>query len=126
MSNNGETATYWQSLASAADGGQLYLNSDAAKACSEACDAYVVKLEEHKSTAMSLANVDGWGNFHMGQQFRDLIREKAVSGENNMVQVLDGHIQVVREMQMVFNKFFTTAEAVDQDNASGLGQLGPK
>lgn len=126
MSVDGEAQTYWQSLAVAADQGSLYLDPETAQACSNACNDYIGKLINHKEQAKELANADGWGEFAMGQQFRQILRDKAVNGENNLVDVLESHLQVVREMQMVFNKFFTTAEAVDQDNASGLGQLGPK
>lgn len=126
MSSPVEPVSYWKSLAVSADQGDLYLNPEAAEACSRACDNYIKQLQLHKASAADLANADGWGEFAMGQQFRQILRDKAVGGENNLVDVLESHVQVVREMQMVFNKFFTTAEAVDQDNASGLGQLGPK
>ena len=126
MGSPGEPLTYWQSLAVAADQGQLFLNPEAAQACSSACDDYIKKLDVHKATAKGLAAADGWGDFDSGKQLRTIFREKAEGGDNNMVDVLDGHIQVVREMQIVFRKFFTATEAQDQANAAGLEQTGPK
>ena len=118
--------TYWQSLATAADQGHLFLNPEAAQKCSIACENYLKQLIGHKTEALRLAEADGWGEFAMGQQFRQILRDKAVGGENNLVDVLEGHIQVVREMQIVFQKFFATTEAHDQDNSAELGQLGPR
>lgn len=125
MGNPGEPLTYWQSLAVAADHGHLYLNPEAARACSEACDNFILKLESHKSTAKTLANVDGWGDFDSGRALRKVFSEKAVGGDNNMVDVLESHIQVVREMQIVFRKFFAATEALDGENAADLTQSGP-
>lgn len=126
MGSPGEPLTYWQSLAVAADQGQLFLNSEAAQACSAACDDYISQLVGHREKAKELANADGWGDFESGRQLRTIFREKAVGGDNNLVDVLEGHIQVVREMQIVFRKFFTDTEARDQDNAADLSGLGPK
>ncbi|MGB7236462.1 MAG: hypothetical protein WBD41_10815 [Rhodococcus sp. (in: high G+C Gram-positive bacteria)] len=42
-----------------------------------------------------------------------------------MVDVLESHIQVVREMQVVFRKFFASTEARDQENAADLTNSGP-
>lgn len=125
MSNLGAPLTYWQSLAVAADQGHLYLNSEAAKACSDACDIYIGRLVGHKDTAKDLANVDGWGDFDSGRALRKIFSEKAVGGDNNMVDVLESHIQVVREMQIVFRKFFAETEALDGENAADLTQSGP-
>lgn len=117
-------STYWQSLAEAADHGDLFLNPDAARACSAACDNYIAKLITHKDKAQELANADGWGDFQMGTQIRTIFREKAAGGANNMVDVLESHIEVVREMQAVFQKFFTATTEVDQQNAVGTQAAG--
>lgn len=126
MGSPGEPLTYWQAVAVAVDRGHLYLNSEAARECSAACDHYIKQLNLHKATAADLANVDGWGDFIAGQQFRTILSEKAVGGQNNMVDVLEGHIEVVRQMQDVFRKFFVATGSVDQDNAASLEQAGPK
>lgn len=121
-----ESTTYWQSLADAADQGHLFLNEAAAKACSEACSVYIDKLIEHQKTARTLADIDGFGDFDSGQELRDLFAAKAVGGEDNMVDVLQSHIDVVREMQVVFKKFFDSTDAGDQDNAADIAARGPK
>lgn len=125
MGNPAQQPTYWQTMAMAADRGHLYLNPEAAAACSAACDDYIKKLVEHQSTAKLLADVDGWGDFDSGQALRKIFSEKAVGGSNNMVDVLESHIQVVREMQVVFRKFFASTEALDQENAADLTNSGP-
>jgi len=38
----------------------------------------------------------------------------------------DSHITVVEEMKVVFNKFFTATEAVDDANAANVQAHGPK
>ena len=120
MSNDGDSLTYWQSLAVAADEGDLYLNEEAARMCSASCDAYIDRLREHQFTAKELANVTGWGDFDMGKQIAQVFSQKAVGGENNMVDVLQGHIEVVCQMQAVFKKFFTDTVARDEETASSF------
>ncbi|AYJ50499.1 hypothetical protein [Rhodococcus sp. P1Y] len=125
MGNPGTPATHWQALAVAADNGQLYLNSEAAAACSSACDTYVEKLRLHQRHARELANASGWGDFDMGLELQTILANKAVGGENNMVDVLQSHIDVVEEMKVVFNKFFTATNDVDDANAAGIKVQGP-
>lgn len=121
----GQPATYWQALAAAADANQLYLNPEAAEACYEACDVYILKLKGHQESAERLAEVSGWGDFDMGRQLRDIFALKAFGGENNMFDVLQRHIDVVEEMKVVFGKFFVATNSVDADNAAGLRVDGP-
>jgi len=120
MSNEGESLTYWQSLAMAADNGHLYLDQDAARACSASCDEYIKKLVKHQNAAKQLADVTGWGDFDMGKQIEQVFSQKAVGGENNRVDVLQGHIEVVCQMQAVFKKFFTDTVARDEETASSF------
>ncbi len=124
MTITGVPNTYWEALAEAADRGQLYLNPEAAKACDAACDSYVARLIEHQERAADLAEADGWGEFSAGQQLREVFARKAVGGENNMVDVLQSHIDVVKEMQTVFRKFFVATEAVDEHSATDIGVQG--
>ena len=126
MSNPVEPATYWQALAVAADQGNLYLNPEAAKACNGACDDYILKLKEHQKSARDLGDISGWGDFKSGTQLRDMFAAKAVGGANNMVDVLQSHIDVVEEMKVVFGKFFAATEAADDANATDLQSRGPK
>ncbi|WP_338890607.1 hypothetical protein [Rhodococcus sovatensis] len=126
MGKPDEPATYWQALAVAADQGQLYLNPEAARACSAACDEYIQKLEEHQRRASSLTHVSGWGDFDSGKDLERIFSEKAAGGANNMVGVLQSHIDVVEEMKVVFGKFFAATEAADDANASDLQSQGPK
>lgn len=121
---NGQS-TYWQSLAAAADSGHLLLAPDAAAACSRACDAYIEKLKLHQDSAKLLANAHGWGDFSAGKQLRDVYANKAVGGENNLVDVLQSHIDVAEEMKVVFNKLFTATQTGDVVNAADLRASGP-
>ncbi|KZF07268.1 MAG: hypothetical protein WBD41_21430 [Rhodococcus sp. (in: high G+C Gram-positive bacteria)] len=125
MGKPGEPATYWQALAVAVDQGQLYLNPEAARACSAACDDYIHRLLDHQRKARVLANISGWGDFDSGLQLQDIFAKKAVGGENNMFDVLQSHIDVVEEMKIVFGKFFAATEAADEVNAADLQSQGP-
>ena len=122
----GEPATYWQALAVAADQGQLYLNPAAAQVCSAACDEYILKLENHQREARVLANISGYGDCKAGTELRDMFAAKAVGGEDNMVDVLQSHIDVVEQMKVVFNKFFTATDNVDDTNAADVRAQSPK
>nr|WP_294638991.1 hypothetical protein [uncultured Rhodococcus sp.] len=126
MGNPGPPTTYWQALAVAADQGQLYLNDEAAQACYSACDGYILKLKEHQETARRLVNTSGWGDFDSGKELARIFSEKAAGGEDNMVDVLQSHIDVVEEMKVVFNKFFTATGDVDDTNAADVRAEGPK
>ncbi|KZF07322.1 MAG: hypothetical protein WBD41_05600 [Rhodococcus sp. (in: high G+C Gram-positive bacteria)] len=126
MSDPQNDMTYWQSLAVAADEGHLFLNPEAAAACSSACDIYIDQLKLHQDSAKLLANVSGWGDFASGQQLQKIFSEKAVGGDNNMVDVLQSHIDVVEEMKVVFSKFFSATQAIDEANAAGVQAQGPK
>jgi hypothetical protein len=117
--------TYWQSLAAAAESGQLYLDQDIARQCNDTCTTYLEKLDERRKEAVRLADVQGYGDFEMGKQFAQILSEKAVGGQNSMVGVIDSHIQVVKEMQAVFRKFFNHYTDIDADTASDDAQTFP-
>ncbi|MFC8181428.1 hypothetical protein ACFULT_21345 [Rhodococcus sp. NPDC057297] len=121
-----EPTTYWQALALAADNNQLYLNSEAAQACYESCEKYIERLRAHQDTARDLRDLTGWGDFDMGLHLQKVFADKAEGGENNMVDVLQSHIDVVEEMKVVFNKFFTSTRDVDKANAAGIEVEGPR
>ncbi|WP_020112957.1 hypothetical protein [Rhodococcus sp. 114MFTsu3.1] len=124
--SNGEPITYWKALAVAADRSELFLNEEAAQACFESCNEYIERLRAHQTAARNLQFVTGWGDFDMGLQLQDIFAKKAVGGENNMVDVLQSHIDVVEEMKVVFNKFFTSTHDVDKANAAGIEVEGPR
>ncbi|WP_255122683.1 hypothetical protein [Rhodococcus sp. 14-2470-1b] len=117
--------TYWQSLAVAADNGQLYLDADTARQCDQTCVNYLDRLDRHRETARRLAKIDGYGDFEMGRQFAQILSDKAAGGQNSMVGVIDSHIQVVKEMQAVFQKFFNHYTDIDADTASDVAQRFP-
>lgn len=126
MSDPNGPTTQWQALAVAADAGQLFLDAGAARECFSACNVYISQLRDHQEVAGGLVNIRGWGDFNSGLQLRDILAAKAVGGENNMVDVLQSHIDVVEEMKVVFAKFFTAYEDVDRSNAADLRADGPK
>ncbi|MBY6414274.1 hypothetical protein HQ346_21490 [Rhodococcus sp. BP-252] len=125
MTNSDEQVTHWQSLALAADNGHLYLNEEAARACSAACTHYIAKLTKHQEQAMVLADVKGLGEFESGKALRDKFSKKAFGGDNNLVDVLQSHIEVVERMRVVFNKFFDATTRQDEMNATALNHQGP-
>ncbi|WP_245819958.1 hypothetical protein [Rhodococcoides yunnanense] len=81
-----------------------------------------MKLTAHNRSAEDLAVVKGLGSFDTGIALAKVFSEKAAGGANNLVDVLQSHIDVVMQMQAVFQKFFTTTDAVDQDNAAAITQ----
>lgn len=125
MSNEAMPSTYWQSLAVAADEGHLFLNAEAASSCHAACSEYLQQLEDRQYEAEQLADISGWGDFNSGQQIRQIYADKAVGGNNNMVKVLQSHIDVVTEMQAVFSKFFAETNDTEHQNAGDIEKYCP-
>lgn len=121
-------SAYWTDLAVAADEGDLYLNPAAAQACDSACANYIDKLIAHQRLARDLADVQGFGSLPSGVALAERFSKKAVDadGTNNLVDVLQSHIDVVMAMQAVFRKFFTDTENTDEQNASGISAQGPR
>ncbi|MET4046345.1 MULTISPECIES: hypothetical protein [unclassified Rhodococcus (in: high G+C Gram-positive bacteria)] len=117
---------HWSDLATAADSGQLFLNPNAARDCNQACEEYLSILRVQKQKAAALGDVRGMGEFPSGIALAKKFSLKAVGGENNLVDVFQSHIDVVMAMQAVFRKFFDATETTDQDNASRIGQEGPR
>ncbi|WP_186629439.1 hypothetical protein [Rhodococcus sp. BP22] len=117
---------YWNDLATAADDGQLFLDPASAQHCDKACTEYLAILETNKDLAFKLGNVKGMGTFDSGIALARKFSLKAVDGPNNLVDVLQSHIDVVTAMQAVFRKFFDAAKDVDQQNATSIGRNGPR
>jgi hypothetical protein len=119
-------SAYWTDLAVAADEGNLYLNPVAAQACDSVCSSYIDKLIGHQRLARDLADVEGFGSLPSGIALATRFSEKAAGGPNNLVDVLQSHIDVVMAMQAVFRKFFTDTQDTDEQNASGIATQGPR
>ncbi|MDJ0362713.1 hypothetical protein [Rhodococcus sp. H29-C3] len=117
---------YWNGLATAADDGHLLLDPAAARHCDAACTEYLATLKSNQESARMLGDVRGMGTFESGIALARKFSQKAVGGPNNLVDVLQSHIDVVTAMQAVFRKFFVTAEDVDEHNATSIGQHGPR
>lgn len=126
MSESEPPQTRWQALATAADNGHLFLDPEAASACSAACDRYLQKLRDSKAKAVGLADIRGFGDFDSGKQLQTIYSQKAAGGPNNMVDVLQSHIEVVEEMKVVFGKFYTATQSVDGANAADVQAQGPR
>ncbi len=122
----GSPIDYWNNLATAADEGNLFLDPAAAQHCDQACTEYLSTLESNKKLAHRLGSVKGMGTFDSGIALARKFSLKAVDGPNNLVDVLQGHIDIITAMQAVFRKFFDAAEDVDQQNATSIGQNGPR
>ena len=117
-------STPWKALALAADRGDLLLDQNAARKCSDACESYLEKLARRQKETEGLAKLSGWGDFTAGQQLMGIYASKASGGENSMVDVLQSHIDVVTEMKAVFDKFFTVTDDNEHQNASAIGSVG--
>lgn len=124
MTGSNQPIGTWEALAVAADEGDLFLDPEAASASDLACVEYIAKLRARQSDAKGLASAGLWGDFESGKALERIYAEKAVGGENNMVDVLQSHIDVVEQMRTVFRKFFVDTTATDDGNASAFG--GPK
>ncbi|WP_245865273.1 hypothetical protein [Rhodococcoides kyotonense] len=68
--------------------------------------------------------MNGLGTLPSGIALAQRFSEKAAGGPNNLVDVLQSHIDVVTAMQAVFQKFFDATTDTDQANASGIAAPG--
>nr|WP_296780942.1 hypothetical protein [Rhodococcus sp. (in: high G+C Gram-positive bacteria)] len=118
-------ATYWSNLAAAADQGHLFLASEVARSCSLHCDGYLDKLRQRLEAVQAMPRAAGYGNFDSGTQLADFYSDRMSGGENSMAAVLQSHIDVVMEMQAVFNKFFTVTTDNDEANGADIVANGP-
>ena len=120
------SASYWQSLVLAADSGDLHLDADTARRCDAACEAFLARLDTHIKRAALLADADGYGygSFASGISLANAFASKAVGAENSLVEVLESHVQVVKEMQVVFRKFLVDYQDTEHNNSTAIGQAG--
>lgn len=117
--------TYWSNLAAAADQGHLFLVPEVARTCSVHCDGYLDKLRKRLEAVQAMPRTAGYGNFDSGNQLADFYSDRMSGGESSMATALQSHIDVVMEMQTVFNKFFTATIDTDQVNGADIGANGP-
>lgn len=73
-----------------------------------------------------LADADGYGygSFASGISLANAFASKAVGAENSLVEVLESHVQVVKEMQVVFRKFLVDYQDTEHNNSTAIGQAG--
>lgn len=121
------STSYWQNLVEATDSGDLYLNADVAQRCNAACEAFLAQLDAHITRVALLADADGdgYGSFASGMSLANVFASRAVSDGNSLVEVLQSHIQVVKEMQAVCRKFFVDYQDTEHSNSTAIGQAGP-
>ncbi|WP_072806939.1 hypothetical protein [Rhodococcoides yunnanense] len=117
--------SFWAAMATEVDRGNLSLSPEAAAQCDAACTNFIAKLEAHRLNAGVLREVKGLGTFPSGIELAQKFSEKAAGGTNSLVDVLQSHIDVVMQMQAVFQKFFSATDTVDQDNAAAITQQNP-
>ncbi|RDI24030.1 hypothetical protein DEU38_111107 [Rhodococcus sp. AG1013] len=111
----------WQELVSAVDGGTLYLEPGVADACAGRCEDLMAALSEVRARAAGLSVVEGFGDqLPSGIALARKFGLKASGGDYPLEQAISDHIEVVREMQMVFQRIGAQYQAAEDANQQSL------
>ncbi len=94
----------WEFLAQEAQAGRLRLDPTIARDLTVACDRRIDELNDMMYRAKTLAKVEGFGELPSGVLLATKFSQKGSGGTNSLDVVLQQHIDVVKAMQIVFNK----------------------
>ncbi|MBH0118369.1 hypothetical protein ACWDUD_27425 [Rhodococcus sp. NPDC003382] len=96
-----EPISLFQRLTATAEAGQLFLEPDAARMCSEACSKFIDSLVELSSITEDLVCRDAFGTLPSAQALGQKFDDKAI-GPGGFAEVLQQHIDTVTRMKALF------------------------
>ncbi|MET9030224.1 hypothetical protein ABZW96_32035 [Nocardia sp. NPDC004168] len=112
-------AALWSRLVDQARGGELYLDDEnAAYACAKACDQRITELQEFIRLARATQNVSGFGDFNMADGLTKKFLKQAIGEPHSIDQVLQEHIETVKNMREVMAISFKRITGKDIENAT--------
>ncbi|MBF6145478.1 MULTISPECIES: hypothetical protein [Nocardia] len=111
----------WQQQAAAARAGELYLDDEAvARECLAACNKRIDDLEQTAKLVQQVENVSGFGDFDMARQLEDKFKTQASGTDNSIAEVLQDHMETVKNMREVMAISLARLAGQDYTNASTL------
>ncbi|MEU6561748.1 hypothetical protein [Nocardia nova] len=111
----------WQQFANQARSGELYLDDEAAaRECLAACDKRLQDLAATKNLVTLTERVSGFGDFDMGHALEGGFLKQATGEPNSIDQVIQDHIDVVKNMREVMVQSIRIITGQDVDNAGQI------
>lgn len=119
---NPESLKEFQALAVDAGAGQLFLSGDAAAKAAKACQDRIDWLQSFANKAANLAWVSAFGYFGSAQALGKKFESLATGGpgSGSFEDIVQGHIDVVKQMKETFEKAGAAYEAADQATRDNL------
>ncbi|MEV6258193.1 hypothetical protein AB0L97_33555 [Nocardia sp. NPDC051911] len=112
-------AATWRVLAGQARAGELYLDAEnAAYLCAKACDERLADLGRLLFSAQGAQNVSGFGDFTMAEGLAKKFLKQASGEPHSIDQVLQEHIETVKNMREVMAISFKRITGKDIENAT--------
>ncbi|MBF6228204.1 hypothetical protein IU470_24240 [Nocardia abscessus] len=119
MSDN--NANEWRQLAEKARAGELYLDdANAASLCVTACDQRLDSLLKLLAVARNAQNVTGFGDFAMAADLVKKFSKQATGEDHSIDQVINEHIETVKNMREVMAISFKRITGQDVENATQI------
>ncbi|WP_159920705.1 MULTISPECIES: hypothetical protein [Nocardia] len=116
-----DNAAQWRRLADQARSGELYLdNEQAALQCFSACDQRLTEINELRVFARNAQNVSGFGDFDMVDKLVGKFLKQATGDPNSIDQIIQEHIETVKNMREVMAISFKRITGKDIENAAPI------
>ncbi|WP_406281643.1 hypothetical protein OH799_17380 [Nocardia sp. NBC_00881] len=116
-----DNATLWGRLASRARSEELYLDDEnAAYQCAKACDDRIADLQAIRRFTAVTQNVSGFGDFKMADNLIKKFLKQATGEDHSIDQVINEHIETVKNMREVMAISFKRITGRDIENAAQI------
>ncbi|WP_181719178.1 hypothetical protein [Nocardia gipuzkoensis] len=116
-----DNVAQWRRLADQARAGELYLDDElAALQCFSACDKRLTEINELRVFARNAQNVSGFGDFDMADKLVGKFLKQATGDPNSIDQIIQEHIETVKNMREVMAISFKRITGQDIENATQI------
>ncbi|MEU4342957.1 hypothetical protein AB0H00_17050 [Nocardia sp. NPDC023852] len=116
-----DNAALWSRFTSQARAGELYLDDEnAAYHCALACDQRIADLEAMRRLTRRTQNVSGFGDFKMADGLVKKFLKQATGEDHSIDQVINEHIETVKNMREVMAISFKRITGRDIENAAQI------
>ncbi|WP_280244478.1 hypothetical protein [Nocardia abscessus] len=116
-----DNAALWSGLASRARAGELFLDDEnAAYHCAKACDQRIADLQGMRRFTAGAENVSGFGDFDMADKLVGKFLKQATGDPNSIDQIIQEHIETVKNMREVMAISFKRITGQDIENATQI------
>lgn len=112
----------FQALAAEANQGRLFITGDAAQRAAAACQRRIDWLDDFKRRSGTLAYFEAFGYFGSAQALGKKFESLATGGpgSGSFEDIVQGHIDVAKQMKETFEKAGAAYEAADQATRDNL------